>query len=42
MGKQIFIDSEKFKCYSVWFKPPIKSKRSNSFAVNNGTKFISF
>ena len=38
MGKQIFIDSEKFECYSVSFKSPIKSKISNFFSVNNGTK----
>lgn len=42
MGKQIFIDSEKFECYSVSFKSPIKSKISNFFSVNNGTKVISF
>ena len=32
--EQIFIDFQKFKCYSVL---PVESKRSNLFAVNNDT-----
>ena len=34
MVKQVFIDLQKLKCYSLWSKLSIKIKKSEYFAVN--------
>ena len=35
MVKQVFIDLEKFKCYTLFFKLPVKFKKKNEFCAVN-------
>ena len=42
MVKQIFIDLQKFKCYSLWSMLPFEIKKSEYFAVNHALLKLSF
>ena len=42
MQKQIFIDSQKFKYYSLLVKLSVKIKRSEFFAVHNDIQILCF